>query len=91
LLEYGYACSSTIGKKRLVPAKGLCQNSIEKLKCLLGSRRLEVKDSEIRDMALLIPIAGTKFWCITHRMNCELMRKNLGEWSVVLSEATRKK
>ena len=78
-------------KKRPAPAKKLCRNIIEKLKCLLDSSRLEVKDSEICGMALFVTRAGAISWCLTRKINGRLIRKNLGERPVVSPEAARKK
>ena len=78
-------------KKRLAPAKKLCRNIIEKLKCPLDSRRLEVKDSEICGMALFVTRAGARSWYLTRKINGRLIRKNLGKRPVVSPEAARKK
>ena len=78
-------------KKRPAPAKKLCRNIIEKLKCPLDSSRLEVKDSEICGMALFVTRAGARSWCLTRKINGRLIRKNLGERPVVSPEAARKK
>ena len=42
-------------------------------------------------MALLLTRATTKFWYIIRRINGRLIRKNLGEWPMVLQKATRNK
>ena len=78
-------------KKQPAPAKKLCRNIIEKLKCPLDSRRLKVKDSEIRGMALFAARAGARSWYFTRKINGRLMRKNLGERPVVSPEVVRKK
>ena len=78
-------------KKRPAPAKKLCRNIIEKLKCPLDSRRLEVKDSKIRGMALFVTRAGARSWYFTRKINGRLIRKNLSKRPVVSPEAARKK
>ena len=42
-------------------------------------------------MALLLTRATAKFWYIIRRINGRLIRKNLGEWPMVLQKATRNK
>ena len=78
-------------RKRPAPARKLSRNTIEKLKCPLDSRRLKVKDSEIRGMALFATRAGARSWYFTRKINGRLMRKNLGERPVVSPEVVRKK
>ena len=78
-------------KKRSAPAKKLCRNIIEKQKCPLDSRRLEVKDSEICGMALFVTRAGARSWYLTRKINGRLIRKNLGKRPVVSPEAAGKK
>ncbi len=51
-----------LSKKPPVSAKKPSFNIIEKLKCPLDSRPLEVKDSEICGLALFVTRTGTKFW-----------------------------
>ena len=76
-----------ITKKRPTPARKLSSNIIEKLKCPLDSRRLEVRDSEIRGSALFVTRTGTKSWYVTRKIQGKLMRKNLGEWPIASPEA----
>ena len=78
-----------IPKKRPAPARKLSRNIIEKLKCPLDSRCLEVKDGEIRGLALLVTGTGTKSWYFTRKVQGKLMRKNLGEWPIASPGAAR--
>ena len=78
-------------KSQPAPAKKLSRNSIESLKCPPDSRRIEVKDSEIRGLALFVTKTGVKSWYITRKIGGKLIRKNLGEWPIVPPAAAREK